>query len=151
VRRLALAISLAAALAVAAVALADSSYTLRLTGATLVKPGGVLNVGAKGIAPKRSVLNIIIDRRKCAAGAYAESQRYGANGDARPGYPYFISAEGVKVVGYSEPVRGTFARVAPLHAGSVSVTEHLCAYLNVLDAPTPQSVAATTRTVRVRG
>src|SRR5947209_2603670 len=103
------------ALVVVGFALADSAFTLSLTGASAVKPGGVLNVGSDGAAPKRSVLNIFIDNQKCAAGAYEESQRYKSNANARPGYPYFISAEGAAVRDYSEPVHGTFERVAPLH------------------------------------
>lgn len=116
-----------------------------------MKPNGALTLKARGSAPKRSVLNIFIDHKKCAGGAQAESARYGASANARPGYPYFVSAEGARVVDYSVPVRGAFTRHPLLHAGTAAVKENLCGYLNVLDAPTPKSVAATSRSFTVTG
>ena len=134
---------LAAAAATSAAASATTAgYTITLKAPTRIAAGHTFDVHISGSAAKRSVLNVFLDRRACAAGAEQEG---GRPATPRPGDSYFISPEGAHVDFYSVPVKGSYDRTAVAHAGTTHERENLCAYLNVLGAPTPASVARATR------
>jgi hypothetical protein len=137
--------TIAALLGVAAGASATDVYGLKMTAPMHVHSATQFKATVTGAAPKRSVLNLFVDRRACAAGAQQESSRY-ASVNAHPGDSYFISPEGTRVTFYSQPVKGSFTRYPLVHAGTTRETEHLCAYLNVLDAPSPASIVHVTAT-----
>lgn len=141
---------LVAAIAGAVAAAAAAGYTIRLNAPFVVRPGNTFDVRVTGSAPKRSVLNVFLDRKTCASGAQQEGARNGSNATPRSGDSYFVSPEGARVTFYSVPVRGSFDRVAVAHAGTKQEQEHLCSYLNVLGASTPASVARATRIFAVR-
>ena len=100
-----------------------------------------------GNAPRRSIVNIWLDPKSCAPTAQREGTRPGY----RAGQSYFIdqAGGGARVTYSSQPYQGSFEDDQTAHAGTHLGGQHICVYVNELNAGPNNSRASATRTYRI--
>ena len=118
--------------ALGGVAVAAGGYSVSLHAARNVRRGRAFTVHVSGKAPRRSIVNVWLDRRKCASTAQLEGQRP----QYRAGDSYFVdqAGGGARVTYSSRPYTGPFDEVQTAHAGTHRGKQYICAYVNELDA-----------------
>lgn len=136
-----------AALVMAVGALAVSGYSVSVRAHRKVTRGHTFAIRVTGNAPRRSIVNIWLDPKSCAPTAQSEGTRPGY----KSGDSYFIdqAGGGARVNYSSQPYQGSFTDNQTAHAGTHLGKQHLCVYVNELDAGPNNSRASASRTYRI--
>ncbi len=134
-------------LMLAGAAIAVTGYNVNISADRRTKSGHTFTVRVTGNAPHRSVVNVWLDPQPCAPTAQSEGQ----HPSYKPGDSYFVDAAGggARVTYSSWPYTGAFVDTQTAHAGTHTGRNHICAYVNELDAGPNNGRAMATRRYRI--
>ena len=128
-------------------ALAAAGYSVSVRAHRMVARGHMFAVHVTGNAPRRSIVNIWLDPKPCAPTAQSE----GSRPEYKAGDSYFIdqAGGGARVTYSSQPYQGAFNDSQTAHAGTHLGKQHICVYVNELNAGPNNSRASATRAYRI--
>ncbi len=133
--------------AFAAVALASTAYSVHVKVPRSVPQSQRFKINLTGFANTASGLQVYLDHKRCATKELAEGHQ--AFVDYKAGYSYF---SGHSVDAWSKVyfgVKGNFKKIPTAHAGTITGTQYVCAYLYDSGRPTVPTRAHATASYRV--